>query len=272
MVYKGCDIGSAKPDKNILEKYPHEMIDVISPNRIFSVADFHRASHEIIRKTHLARKLPLFVGGSMMYFKSLLDGMHELPHRDENYRAELENLKEQNKSNYLYDLLKKKDPEYAKTINKNDEVRIIRALEIFKLQNKPLSNILKENQKESLKNNFAVSQFGIIEDRQNIHKRIEKRLKEMFDNGLQQEAENLLDCYKIPENHPIRKSVNYKQFFSYLNGEYDMETCFKKALYATRQLAKRQSTWIKSWNDFTEISTRDIRIIEDEFKNIISLL
>ena len=272
MVYKGCDIGSAKPDKYILEKYPHEMIDVMSPNKVFSVADFCRDSREIIKKTHLAKKIPLFVGGSMMYFKSLLDGMHELPDRDEDYRIDLELLKQQNSPNYLYDLLKKKDPEHAKKINENDEVRIIRALEVIKLHKKPLSKILKENKKSALTNNFAVLQFGILEDRQNIHKRIENRLRVMFDNGLEQEVVDLLECYNIPESHPIRKSVNYKQLLSYLNGEYDIETCFKKALYATRQLAKRQSTWIKGWENFKKITIKDINILEDDIKKIISLL
>tara|TARA_B100001113_G_scaffold97541_1_gene78495 strand:+ start:11342 stop:12160 length:819 start_codon:yes stop_codon:yes gene_type:complete len=272
MVYQGCDIGSAKPEKNILEKYPHEMIDVISPNEVFSVADFCKASHEIIKKTHSLKKLPLFVGGSMMYFKTLLDGIHELPERDKDYRAELEKLNKGNKSNYLYYLLMEKDPVYAKTINKNDEVRIIRALEIFKSQNKPLSKILKDNKKESLANNFEVSQYGIMEDRKKIHNKIEERLKMMFENGLEQEVEKLLSCYDISENHPIRKSVNYKQLLSYLNGDYDIETCFSKALYATRQLAKRQSTWLKSWDDFKKIGTKDIKILEDDFKKIISSL
>jgi tRNA dimethylallyltransferase len=163
MVYKGCDIGSAKPDKHILEKYPHEMIDVMSPNKVFSVADFCRDSHEIIKNTHLAKKIPLFVGGSMMYFKSLLDGMHELPDRDENYRIDLELLKQQNRPNYLYDLLKKKDPEHAKTINENDEVRIIRALEVIKLHKKPLSKILKKPAKNLLSKkifNFSIWNFA----------------------------------------------------------------------------------------------------------------
>ncbi len=272
MVYKGCDIGSAKPDKQILEKYPHDMVDIISPNKIFSVADFCSTSHKTIKKAHLAKKIPLFVGGSMMYFKSLLDGMHDLPDREKNYRAELEQRKLQNGPSYLYDLLKKKDPVYAEKINKNDETRIIRGLEVFKVLNKPLSEILKDKQKKALTNNFSVLQFGIMDERSNIHERIEKRLKSMFDNGLEQEVKNLLQRYKIPKNHPIRKSVNYKQFFSYLNDEYDLETCFDKALYATRQLAKRQSTWIRGWEEFKEIGIKDIKILEDSFKKVTSLL
>ena len=132
MVYKGCDIGSAKPTKAILEEFPHEMIDIVSPSEIFTVSDFCTLSKTIIEKSHKADKLPLFVGGSMMYFKSLLDGIHNLPDRDNNFREELEKLKLKNKPYFLYKLLEKKDPEYAQGIDKNDEIRIIRALEVIK--------------------------------------------------------------------------------------------------------------------------------------------
>ena len=113
MVYKDCNIGSAKPSGYILKKYPHKMVDVITPNEIFTVADFCEISIKIIKNAHKKKKLPLFVGGSMMYFKSLMNGIHNLPNRDEDYRKELEALKSNNKKNFLYELLIKKDPIYA---------------------------------------------------------------------------------------------------------------------------------------------------------------
>ena len=272
MVYKGCDIGSAKPTKAVLEEFPHEMIDIVSPSEIFTVSDFCTLSNKIIEKSHKANKLPLFVGGSMMYFKSLLDGIHNLPDRDNNFREELEKLKLKNKPYFLYKLLENKDPDYARGIDKNDEMRTIRALEIINRTGAPLSKLLKENNKEPLSNKYSISQFGILDDRSIVHERIEERLKVILSNGLEEEAKMLEQNYDIAENHPIRKSVNYKQIFNYLNGEYNIETFFEKALFGTRQLAKRQTTWIRGWKDFTEIKIGDLTTLENNLKKAISLL
>ncbi len=272
MVYKGCDIGSAKPSKSILKRFPHEMVDILNPNEIFTVADFYSLSHEAIEKAHQLNKVPFFVGGSMMYFKSLLDGMHALPERDNDYRYELENLKKDNEPHFLFKLLNEKDPEYAKELNKNDEIRLIRALEVIQKTGKPFSKILKENKKNPLSNKYTIYQFGVLDERELLHTRIEERLKNILSNGLEEEALTLLDKYDIKDNHPIRKSVNYKQIFNYLNGEYDIETFFQKALFASRQLAKRQTTWLRGWNNYNKIKINEIKTLEDSFKKIISLL
>tara|TARA_X000000368_G_scaffold12112_1_gene9760 strand:- start:793 stop:1611 length:819 start_codon:yes stop_codon:yes gene_type:complete len=272
MVYKDCDIGSAKPNKAILEEHPHHMINVVNLSSVFTVADFCSESHELIKEIHSKDKLPIFVGGSMMYFKSLYEGMHQLPERDKNYRNELEILKINNEPNYLYKLLKDIDPAYAKKINKNDDVRIIRALEVFKKTGEPLSKILLKEPKDNLLKKCHVFQFGILEERDKLHKRIENRLKEIFRMGLVEEAKSLLKKYDIAEDHPIRRSVNYKQAFSYIAGEYELEIAFEKALFATRQLSKRQITWLRSWEDFKMIKLNDTKEIETDFKKIISLL
>ena len=272
MVYRGCDIGSAKPSKSILKKFPHEMIDIVNPDEVFTVADFCNISLKLITRTHLEKKLPLFVGGSMMYFKSLLDGIHELPERDSKYRDKLEKLKESKEEHYLFSLLNNKDPEYAKGLNKNDEIRIIRALEVIQKTGEPLSKTLKENKNNPLSKKYHIEQFGLLDERQLLHKRIEERLKSILSDGLEDEAIEILKKYEIPDNHPIRKSINYKQIFEYIDGRYDIETFFQKALIATRQLAKRQTTWMRSWDTFTEIKINDLKVVEDKLKNIISLL
>jgi tRNA dimethylallyltransferase len=272
MVYKGCDIGSAKPSKSTLKRFPHEMVDIIKPSEIFTVADFYSLAKKIIDKSHSENKLPLFVGGSMMYFKSLLDGMHELPQRDNNFRERLLKLKEKNKTHFLFSLLNDKDPEYAKKLNKNDEIRIIRALEVIEKTEKPLSKLMKESKKNPLSDEYEISQFGVLDEREIIHDRIEERLKRILSDGLEEEALTLLEEYNIPANHPIRKSVNYKQIFDYLDGKYDKKTFFQKALFASRQLAKRQITWIRGWDEYTEIQINEVKVIEDRFKKIISLL
>ena len=126
--------------------------------------------------------------------------------------------------------------------------------------------------RQPLYNKYSISQFGILDDRSIVHERIEERLKVILSNGLEEEAKMLEQNYDIAENHPIRKSVNYKQIFKYLNGEYDIETFFEKALFATRQLAKRQTTWIRGWKDFTEIKIGDLTTLENNIKKVISLL
>ena len=272
MVYKDCDIGSAKPNKNVLAKYPHHLVDIICPNEVFTVADFYRRSMEIIEITHNKNKLPIFVGGSMMYFKSLYTGINDLPERDQKFRDSLKKLKNNNKDSFLHEKLNQIDPEYAKKINKNDEVRIIRALEVFEKSGKRMSEVFLDNNKDCLSNKFDVSQFCVSIDRNILHERIKTRLKKIIKQGLVDEAKNLLNKYDLDLNHPLRKSVNYKQAFEFIEKKHDHETFFDKALFATRQLAKRQTTWIRSWDKFKEIDLMDPKVLENDVKKLITAL
>lgn len=269
MVYKDCDVGSAKPSKELLKKYPHHLIDHLTPNEIFTAADFCKYSMSAIKNAHIKKKLPVFVGGSMMYFKSLFYGMHNLPERDQELRDKLKSI---NDNYYLFSRLKEVDPNYAKTLNKNDETRIIRALEVYEKTGKRISYILDKNLKNNLSSKFNVFQFCLNHNRDIIHSRIKKRLNKIIDHGLINEAKELARKYDISENHPIKKSINYKQAFDYLEKKYDYETFFSKALYATRQLAKRQNTWIRNWEKFTEIDPNIPEIMENSVKKLITTL
>jgi tRNA dimethylallyltransferase len=168
--------------------------------------------------------------------------------------------------------LKTLDPAYAKEVNENDEVRIIRALEIFKITGKPFSKIIKSNSRKNLNDEYDVFQFGIINERDILHQRIEIRLNEIIDRGLVEEAESLLKKYDIDSEHPIKRAVNYKQVFSYLNNEYNKDIFYEKALYATRQLAKRQITWLRSWDKFIKIKLNQSDNIDNAFKKVLSSL
>ena len=265
MVYKDCDIGSAKPNKHVLEKYPHHLVDIICPNEVFTVADFYRRSMEIIEITHNKNKLPIFVGGSMMYFKSLYTGINDLPERDQKFRDSLKKLKTNNKDFFLHEKLNQIDPEYAKKINKNDEVRIIRALEVFEKTGKRMSEVFLDNKKDCLSNCISI-------DRNILHERIKTRLKKIIKQGLVDEAKNILNKYDLDLNHPLRKSVNYKQAFEFIEKKHDHETFFDKALFATRQLAKRQTTWIRSWDKFKEIDLMKPEMLENDIKKLITAL
>ena len=273
MVYKDCDIGSAKPSKDILLKHKHHLVDCIEPEEIYSVADFYESSLKLITEIHNNNKLPLFVGGSMMYFKSLIYGLDNLPERNDTYRNELEKIKNENGIDMLYKMLKESDPKYAKQVNNSDEKRIIRALEVVKASGNNFSSMVGYKNKDYLVSNFSIHQFGIFdEDRSLLHSRIEERLEMIIQNGLIDEVKGLLNKYKIPENHPIRKSVNYKQAISFLNKEYDSEEFFKRALYATRQLAKRQMTWLRSWDDLNVFNLKTSYKIEESIKRLLTSL
>jgi len=273
MIYKDCDIGSAKPSKDILFKHKHHLVDCIEPDLIYSVADFYKSSLKLITEIHNKNKLPLFVGGSMMYFKSLIYGLDNLPERNDTYRNELEKIKNENGIDMLYKMLKESDPKYAKQVNNSDEKRIIRALEVVKASGNNFSSMVGYKNKDYLVSNFSIHQFGIFdEDRSLLHSRIEERLEMIIQNGLIDEVKGLLNKYKIPENHPIRKSVNYKQAISFLNKEYDSEEFFKRALYATRQLAKRQMTWLRSWDDLNVFNLKTSYKIEESIKRLLTSL
>ena len=272
MVYKDCNIGSAKPNKNVLEKYPHHLIDIVSPNEVFNVSDFCKYSKKIIEITHSKNKLPIFVGGSMMYFKSLYSGLYDLPERDQEFRESLKKLQSNGNDFFLYNKLNQIDPDYATKIHKNDEVRIIRALEIYEKTGRKMSEIFSDSTKNSLSDKFNIIQFCISIDRKIIHQRIKKRLIEIIEMGLIDEAKKLLINYDLDLNHPIRRAVNYKQAFEFIEKKYDYETFFDKALFATRQLAKRQTTWIRSWNKFEEIDPSKSENMINGVKKLITAL
>ena len=273
MVYKDCDIGSAKPSKDILFKHKHHLVDCIEPDLIYSVADFYKSSLKLITEIHNKNKLPLFVGGSMMYFKSLIYGLDNLPERNDSYRKELEKIKNENGIDALYKMLKELDPKYAEQVNISDEKRIIRALEVVKSSGNNFSSMVGYKNKDYLTSNYSIHQFGILdEDRLLLHSRIEERLEMIIQNGLIDEVYGLLNKYNIPENHPLRKSVNYKQAISFLNKEYDSNEFFKRALYATRQLAKRQMTWLRSWDDLNVFDIKTSYKIEESIKRLASSL
>ena len=273
MVYEDCNIGTAKPSKDILEKYPHHLVDCIKPSSIFSVSDFYQSSLKLIDEIHSRDKLPILVGGTMMYFRTLINGLDSLPARNDDYRLELEELKKQNGDEYLYEMLETIDSDYAATINKSDDKRIIRALEVYKFTGKNMTSLLGRVDKNFLIEKYNIKQLGILdEDRSILHKRIEKRLETIISDGLVEEVKNILDKYKIADSHPIRKSVNYKQAISLINKEIDEDEFFNTALFATRQLAKRQITWMRSWDNLEIFENKSAHKIKETVKRLASSL
>lgn len=266
LVYKGMDIGSAKPNAEELTQAPHRLIDLIDPADSYSAADFRRDALDNIAELHSQGKIPLLVGGTMMYFKALLEGLSPLPNADQTVRAQLEIEAHEKGWPAMHRELSTVDPVAASKINENDSQRINRALEVFRLTGKPMSELQKVKP-EPLQ--FNVLQFAIApQARATLHQRIEKRFKIMLDMGFEKEV---LTLYKRKDLHPDLPSircVGYRQMWDYLAGECDYDEMVFKGIAATRQLAKRQLTWLRGWQNITWLESGD----EENLQRVLSSL
>ncbi len=245
-VYKGCNIGSGKPDQDTLKKYPHYLIDHCSVSEIFNVAQFINDASILAKKIVDEGKIPLFVGGTMMYFKSLFEGIHSLPNADSALRKKLDAELKENGPKRLFDKLVKLNPTKAKEISPNDKQRLIRAIEIELSQN----NKDKDLVKSGISNEFNIIQIGIFPNqRDELHERIEKRQPSLVNKKLINELDELIMNNNLKKTHPVLKAVNYKQAFMVLDGSLKESEMLEKSIFGTRQLAKRQITWMRSWQD-----------------------
>ena len=247
MVYRGMDIGTAKPGQDVLSRAPHRLIDIRDPEESYSAGDFVRDALHEMRDIRSQGRIPLLVGGTMLYFRSLIHGIARLPEADAALRAQID--EEARKSGWpvLHAELARVDPSAAARINANDSQRIQRALEVFRLTGRPLSEWQSDTAPRAATGEFRFLKLALVhENRALLHKLIERRLDEMLDQGLLDEVARLRRRPGLgPEASAIR-SVGYRQFWPYLAGETDLKTATYKALVATRQLAKRQMTWLRS--------------------------
>ncbi len=244
LVYKRLDIGSAKPTFQEMEGVCHHLINIIEPWLNYSVSDFLNDSNRLIQEIHARNKEVLLVGGTMMYFKALQEGISKLPEADGNLR---ETIKLQDLA-YWYDFLMHKDPLTANRLNPHDQQRIERAVEVILLTDRPYSNIISENAKEGGLGESLKLCALVPSDRQHLHYMIEKRFMQMLDNGFLKEVEALKNLASMHAKLPSMRSVGYRQAWQYLDGEYDYKEFIAKGVAATRQLAKRQLTWIRNWH------------------------
>ncbi len=247
-IYKRFNIGSAKPPKEILEKYKHHLVDSADPENIFSVKDFYDQAYRIVMQAHSNNRIPLLVGGTMMYFNALFKGINNIPEGNEAIREELQRELDNRGVDKLFNELKEIDPESAKTIKQNDKQRIMRALEVFKISGKKISDFKKEDT-ENIFEEFELINLGIFpSDREILQARIRERIVEMINMGLIREAQEIIKLDNIAKNHPALNSINYKEAIQVINGELDANEPDEKCAISTRQLVKRQLTWMRSFN------------------------
>ena len=245
LVYRDMDIGTAKPTDDELAKYPHRLINIKDASEAYSAAEFCQDALKEIAEIRSRGRIPLLVGGTMMYFKSLIEGISPLPKADAKVRTEIELQAKKNGWQALHDELAKVDIESAQRIHPNDPQRLTRALEVYRVTGNTLSQ-LTAIKGDSVSGDVIL--FAIVpKDRAELHKRIELRYKQMIAQGFEQEVVKLIERGDLHDNLPSIRCVGYRQMWQYLHGEFNYDEMVFKGVCATRQLAKRQLTWLKSW-------------------------
>jgi len=245
LVYRGMDIGTAKPDPETLQHAPHRLIDIRDPEESYSAGDFVRDAEKEIGDIRDAGRIPLLVGGTMMYFRSLTEGIAELPEADSEIRAALDAEAASIGWPAMHERLGQIDARAAARINANDSQRIQRALEVYEISGRTISDWQDTDRQSNPE--FSYLKLALVPgSRALLHERIESRLRSMFDNGFVGEVEALRERPGLTSRSPSMRAVGYRQIWSHLDGEYDLLAAENKALAATRQLAKRQLTWLRS--------------------------
>lgn len=256
MVYKGLNIGSAKPSAEELALAPHRLIDICDPSEPYSAAQFREDALAEMADITAKGKTPLLVGGTMLYYKALLEGMNNLPDSNPAIRKQLQARLETEGLASLHLELLQLDPESAKRIHENDPQRTLRALEVYYITGKPLSVLHHEQKQEEFP--YDVTQIAIApENRAFLHARIEKRFQIMMEQGLLDEVKALYQRGDLKSDLPAIRSVGYRQMWQYLEGELTLEEAVERGIIATRQLAKRQFTWLRSWPDLHWVNSED---------------
>ena len=245
LIYKGMNIGTAKPSREELAKAPHRLIDILDPAESYSAMNFRADALKEMAEITASGRIPLLVGGTMLYYKALIEGLSPLPSADSEVRAKIE----QKAAEFGWDALHKDlmaiDPISANRINPNDSQRINRALEVFYITGKTMTELTAQ-QGESLP--YDVLQFAIApEDRAVLHQRIEQRFHKMIELGFEQEVRKLFERGDLNIDLQSIRCVGYRQMWEYLQGDISLDEAIFKGICATRQRAKRQITWLRGW-------------------------
>ncbi len=247
LIYRGMDIGTAKPEPQVLDSVPHHLVDIIDPSEPYSVWDFVQQSRQLVNEISARGRIPLLVGGTMMYFHAFERGLNRLPEADVTIRQRLNHEAQQIGWQAMHDRLVEVDPVSANRIRPTDTQRIQRALEVYELAGETLSE---------LQQNASVSFDGKIEkiilaanDRARLHQRIETRFLDMLEKGFVEEVTRLKTRDDLNLSLPSMRCVGYRQIWQYLDGELTRPQMIEKGVVATRQLAKRQITWLRKQDD-----------------------
>ncbi len=262
LVYRGMDIGTAKPDAEERQGVPHHLMDLIDPAESYSANDFRDDALSSIEAIQARGRQPILVGGTMLYFRVLLSPMADLPRADPALRAELSQEGERTGWPAMHQRLTTLDPEAAAAIHPHNRQRLIRALEVCLLTGEPISRLWRADQPMLAPGEMAagfpwpVIQMAVRpEERAVLHARIQQRFDQMLTAGLEREVSALKRRGDLTTEHPSVRCVGYRQMWDYLAGETDWATMRERGLAATRQLAKRQLTWLRGWRNLSGFDT-----------------
>lgn len=245
LVYRGMDIGTAKPDAELLALAPHRLIDICDPRDAYSAARFRDDALVAMAEITAAGRIPLLVGGTMLYFRALQYGLSELPVADAAVRERLDQFQAESGLAALHQRLVEVDTVAAARIHPNDSQRIKRALEVFELTGKPMSQ-QQDRQGQQMLPYRLLKLVRAPEDRALLHQRIEQRFHNMLALGFEAEVRELVKQEGLSADLPAMRSVGYRQMLSYIQGDIDYEEMIERSIIATRQLAKRQFTWLRA--------------------------
>lgn len=244
LVYRGMDIGTAKPDSELLAQIPHHLIDIRNPDQTYSAAEFRDDTLRLVDEIHARGRVPVLAGGTMLYYRACFDGLSPLPAADAETRQRLEAEAEQLGWSHMHQRLAKVDPEAAARIHPNDPQRIQRALEVYEVSGRSLSDWHREQPMEPA--SVPVLKLVVApQQRSVLHERIERRFEQMLEQGFIEEVKQLREDYSLEPQMPSMRAVGYRQAWCHLEGEYDQAEMRERAVAATRQLAKRQYTWLR---------------------------
>mgnify|MGYP006175846135 CR=1 FL=1 len=256
LIYQGMNIGTAKPDTETLKAHPHYLIDICKPSDTYSAQDFVNDATHQIELAFSQNKLPILVGGTSFYFNALEHGLSNLPESTPESREKYNQLVKEKGLDALYQSLQKIDPIAAQRIHANDSQRIIRGLEVFNISGKTLSELQGKKQGEL---NCIIKKIILMPDRSELHQRIETRFHLMMEQGFMDEVRVLKTNTALHQDLPSIRCVGYRQAWQFLNNEIDEAKMIERSIIATRQLCKRQSTWLRSQTQGLKLKTADIK-------------
>ncbi|TPG77599.1 tRNA (adenosine(37)-N6)-dimethylallyltransferase MiaA [Pseudomonas arsenicoxydans] len=266
LVYRGMDIGTAKPSKEILAEFPHRLIDILDPAESYSAADFRRDALEAMAEITARGKIPLLVGGTMLYYKALVEGLADMPAADPDVRAQIEEEAARLGWQALHEQLALIDPESAARIHPNDPQRLSRALEVYRVSGQSMTELRLRQSVQSTEAAasglqqlpYTVANLAIAPaNRQALHERIKQRFTNMLEQGFIDEVVALRKRSDLHSGLPSIRAVGYRQVWDYLDGKLTQAEMQERGIIATRQLAKRQFTWLRSWADLHWLDSLD---------------
>lgn len=271
LVYKDMNIGTAKPTKEELAIAPHRLIDFLDPSQSYSSASFREDALAAMAEIQARNKIPLLVGGTMLYHRSLLYGLSELPKADTGIRAKLDAEAKLNGAQFMHDKLNAIDPAAAAKIHRNDPQRVQRALEVYEISGKTMTQLQQENQAQAL--DCEVYKIIIApKSRELLRQRIAQRFQQMIAQGLIEEVDKLFNRGDLDLSLPSMRAVGYRQVWEYLQGKMDREQMIERGITLTRQFAKRQMTWLRREEDALWLVTEEANLYQQAVEHLQPVL